>query len=228
MRFRAQPIVPRYEVRIQVGDGVDVFTVCADSPDLAAQTATHWLEYTHRTGRPGDAELIDGECLPGDLGVPGPGLEGIRGQQGVNHRRFAADGSGLATLYRDSQGRPVPDMYLRAAQLGWIHPIAGYFLGQIPIFRSNPYWHLQLLPSLPGSCLGQTETLDELVVRAPDLKDSLQHVWRGPTPVDLYVIRDLAAVKKAAWPTASMPRGAVELVGRGEAAANPEFRPEQR
>jgi hypothetical protein len=119
-------------------------------------------------------------------------------------------------------------MFLRAPQLGWFHPLAGYFLGQIPVFRSNPYWHLQLLPPLEGRYLHRTDDLDELVVRAPDLNDMLEHVWRGPTPVDLFVIRDLPAVKKATWPTASMPSGAVELFGRGEAAANPEFRPEDR
>jgi hypothetical protein len=120
----------------------------------------------------------------------------------------------------------MPDMYLRAPQLGWSHPVAGYFLGEIPMFRSNPYWRLQLLPPIAGSHFRRSEALDELVVRAPDLNDSLQHVWRGPTAVDLYVIRDLAAVQKATWPSASMPNGAVEFVGRGEAAANPEFRPE--
>ena len=220
--------MPRYEVRIRGGGGVDVITVCAESAQLAAQSATSWLDFTNRTGGPGEASPLEGECLPGDLGVPGPGLEGIRSNSGVNHRRFADDGTGVATRYRDAQGRPITDMYLRAPQLGWTHPVAGYYLGEIPMFRSNPYWRLQLLPPLSGQYFRQTEALDELVVRAPDLNDSLQHVWRGPTPVDLYVIRDLVAVKKATWPTASMPRGAVELVGRGEAAANPEFHPEDR
>lgn len=220
--------MPRYEVRIQAVGEVDVFTVCADSPDVAARTASEWLDYTNRTGGPGKARLIEGECLAGDLGVPGPGLEGVRGNHGVNHRRFASDGTGLPTRYRDAEGHPIPDMYLRAQQLGWSHPVAGYYLGEIPMFRSNPYWRLQLLPPIAGSHFGRSEALDELVVRAPDLNDSLQHVWRGPTPVDLFVIRDLAAVEKATWPTASMPKGAVELVGRGEAAANPEFRPEHR
>ena len=220
--------MPRYEVRIQAGDGVDVFIVCADSAELAAESASSWLDYTNRTGGPAEASLLEGGCLPGDLGVPGPGLEGIRGNQGINHRRFAPDGTGLPTLYRDAEGHPIPDMYLRAPALGWVHPVAGYYLGEIPMFRSNPYWRLQLLPPVSGNYFRRTEALNELVVRAPDLKDSLQHVWRGPTVVDLFVIRDLEAVKKATWPTASMPSGAVELVGRGEAAANPEFRPEHR
>jgi hypothetical protein len=109
-----------------------------------------------------------------------------------------------------SQKRPVIVRLEHAREYGpgWSHPVAGYYFGEIPMFRSNPYWRLQLFPPVAGSYFRRTETLDELVVRAPDLKDSLQHVWRGPTAVDLFVIRDLAAVKKATWPTASMPNGA--------------------
>lgn len=67
--------MPRYEVRIQGGGGVDVFTVCAESPELAAESASSWLDYTNRTGGPAEASPLEGGCLAGDLGYPVRGLK---------------------------------------------------------------------------------------------------------------------------------------------------------
>lgn len=80
---------------------MDVITVCAESAQLAAQSASGWLDATNRTGGAGEAGPIDGECLPGDLGFPGPGLEGILSNQGINHRRF---GEAVAELARAVRG----------------------------------------------------------------------------------------------------------------------------
>ena len=62
--------MPRYEVRIQGGGGVDVITVCADSPEMAAESASSWLDHTNRTGGRSEASPIEGGCLPATWGYP--------------------------------------------------------------------------------------------------------------------------------------------------------------